>query len=167
VLNAAGFTVHNLGDGLSGDAVLLAREQAERIKGLPPGRHALMSGGEASVQVGREGGRGGRCQTWLAALMLALGDDAPVHALAADTDGIDGTSDAAGAFLDPTSAARAAALGLSPANALAACDTHAFFETLGDLHVTGPTGTNVNDLRIVLIDRSGWPAPLPAGKGEA
>jgi glycerate 2-kinase len=152
VLRAAGFAVHDLGDGVGGDAVAVAQDHAARLAALPPGRCALISGGETTVRVARDDGRGGRNLTYLAALLHALGEDGRVHALAADTDGIDGSSDAAGAFLDPTSTRRAAALGLSAQAALETCDTHALFAALGDLHVTGPTGTNVNDLRIVLRD---------------
>lgn len=155
VLADAGYTVENLGDAVSGDAAAVARDQAARICALPPGRRALISGGETTVAVGRDGGRGGRNLTWAAALMQALDGAHDVHALGADTDGIDGSSDAAGAFIDPTSGARAAALGLSPAAALGACDTHGLFAALGDLHMTGPTGTNVNDLRIIVTENGG------------
>lgn len=151
VLRAAGFAVLDLGDSVSGDAAAVARAHLARLRALPPGRAAVLSGGETTVPVAREGGRGGRNLTYLAALMEAMGAEG-VYALAADTDGIDGSSDAAGAFLDPSSIARARLRGLSAAAALAACDTHALFDALGDLHVTGPTGTNVNDLRIVLRD---------------
>ena len=98
------------------------------------------------------GGRGGRNTEYLLALALAL-DGAPgIHALACDTDGIDGAGDAAGAMISPDTLARAAAAGLDPAALLTGHDSHALFSALGDLIVTGPTRTNVNDFRVILIE---------------
>ena len=100
-------------------------------------------------------GRGGRNTEYLLALALALGsaeEDRPtVFALAADTDGIDGTEDNAGAFLLPDSLQRAAAAGIDPRRLLEANDSHGFFQSLGDLLTTGPTRTNVNDFRAVVV----------------
>ncbi|HVH76929.1 MAG TPA: glycerate kinase [Stellaceae bacterium] len=110
----------------------------------------LLSGGETTVTV-RGKGRGGRNAEFLLALAVAL-DGAPgICALACDTDGIDGTQDNAGAILYPDSVARAAARGVSAKSALAANDGYGFFAALGDLVVTGPTLTNVNDFRAVLV----------------
>ena len=146
----------------------LARRRQERRTGaerLPEhGPLLILSGGETTVTV-RAGGRGGRNTEYLLALALALeaGDDrevgaaaqagrAPsIYALAADTDGIDGSEDNAGAFLYPDTLARARAGGLDPGDFLAANDSYGFFAALGDLHVTGPTRTNVNDFRAILV----------------
>lgn len=114
-------------------------------------RAALVSGGETTVVVDRVDGRGGRNGEYLLALAIELGADAGVHALAADTDGLDGTGDNAGALLTPDTLHRARAAGQDAAACLSAQRSHAFFAALGDLLVTGPTRTNVNDLRIVLV----------------
>jgi hydroxypyruvate reductase len=103
------------------------------------------------VTVKRSGGRGGRCGEFLLALGLELAEVANVHAVAADTDGIDGSEDNAGALLAPDSLARAQALGLDPRKYLAGHDSYGIFSALGDLVVTGPTRTNVNDYRAILI----------------
>ncbi len=110
----------------------------------------LLSGGETTVTV-RGNGRGGRNSEFLLALTAAL-DGAPgIAAIACDTDGIDGTDDNAGAIMYPESAARALALGVPVKEALARNDGYGFFAALGDLVVTGPTLTNVNDFRAVLV----------------
>ena len=111
---------------------------------------ALISGGECTVTV-RGRGRGGRCGEFLLALALDLAGLDSVHALAADTDGIDGSEDNAGAYLAPDSLARAASTGLSAKRLAANNDSYSFFSVLGDLVVTGPTRTNVNDYRVILI----------------
>jgi hydroxypyruvate reductase len=117
----------------------------------------ILSGGETTVTV-KGNGRGGRNTEYLLALGLAVGTGGPtgpqehrVHALAADTDGIDGTEDNAGAFLYPDSLQRAREAGLDPRRFLAANDSYSFFRFLGDLFVTGPTRTNVNDFRAILL----------------
>ncbi len=111
----------------------------------------LLSGGETTVTVRGEG-RGGRNLEFLLGLALAL-DGAPgIHAIACDTDGIDGASECAGALLRPDSLARARALGLDPAARLRQNDAHAVFAALGDLVVTGPTRTNINDFRAILVE---------------
>ncbi len=108
------------------------------------------SGGEATVTVKGEG-RGGPNTEFALALAIAL-DGAPrVWALAADTDGTDGAAEAAGAIVAPDTLARAAAAGLDPGGALADNDSYSFFESLGDLVMTGPTHTNVNDFRAILV----------------
>ena len=110
----------------------------------------LLSGGECTVTV-RHPGRGGRNGEFLLGLVLALDGLPGVYALAADTDGIDGTEDNAGARAGPDSLARAAARGLDARALLEANDSYALFSALGDLIVTGPTRTNVNDFRALLI----------------
>lgn len=144
-----------LSDAIEGEArdvgrvhAAIAREVAAR--GRPFARPVvILSGGETSVTL-RGKGRGGRNSEFLLALALAA-EGVPFAALAADTDGIDGSEDNAGAFADGGSMARARALGVDPAAALAGNDAYGVFEALGDLFTPGPTGTNVNDFRAVLI----------------
>jgi len=120
-------------------------------RGQPAGPPALLlSGGETTVTV-RGRGRGGRNAEFLLGLALALGGHPQVHALAADTDGIDGSEDNAGARCGPDSLARMRAAGLDPAALLADNDAYRAFAALDDLIVTGPTRTNVNDFRAILI----------------
>ena len=141
-----------LGADLEGEARDLAIEHARLSKQAPAG--VLISGGETTVTIDNAttpGGRGGRNCEYLLALAIAL-DGAPgIHALACDTDGIDGTEDAAGAFISPDTLTRARDAGLDPAAMLRDHDSYSFFERLGDLIVTGPTRTNVNDFRAILI----------------
>jgi hydroxypyruvate reductase len=110
-----------------------------------------LSGGETTVTV-RGGGRGGRNTEYLLGLALALDGNPGVSALAGDTDGIDGSEDNAGAVVTPDSLARAREAGVDPVASLAANDAYGLFAALGDLVVTGPTLTNVNDFRAVLVD---------------
>jgi len=146
-----------LGDSVTGEAREVAKVMAALVREIrdhgspfkPP--VALISGGECTVTVKRTGGRGGRCGEFLLALGLELADVANVHAVAADTDGIDGSEDNAGALLAPDSLARAQALGLDARKFLAGHDSYGIFSALGDLIVTGPTRTNVNDYRAILI----------------
>ncbi|MEO8145624.1 MAG: glycerate kinase [Betaproteobacteria bacterium] len=146
-----------LGDSITGEArevakvmAALAREiRAHGAPFKPP--VALLSGGECTVTVRGNGGRGGRCAEFLLALGIELAGTADVHAIAADTDGIDGSEDNAGALLAPDSIARARAHGLDARKYLAANDSYGIFSSLGDLVVTGPTRTNVNDYRAILI----------------
>ena len=147
---AAGYAPVILGDAIEGEARDVAAEQARRALGTPPG-HVLLSGGETTVTV-RGRGRGGRNCEYLLALALALDGDPGVWAIACDTDGIDGTQDNAGALLSPDTLARAAAKGLDAGAYLADNDGYGFFSALGDLVVTGPTFTNVNDFRAVLVE---------------
>ena len=147
-----------LGDRFQGEAREVAREHAalalragrERTPGGRP--LVLLSGGETTVTV-RGGGRGGRNAEYLLALAIALQSETGVSALAADTDGIDGTEDNAGAVIRPDTLARACALGLDPAAHLDDNDAYSLFAMLGDLVMTGPTRTNVNDFRAILIER--------------
>jgi hydroxypyruvate reductase len=146
-----------LGDSIEGEARDVALVHAGiarqvRRHGQPaPAPAVLLSGGETTVTV-RGQGRGGRNAEFLLALAVALNGEAGIHAVAGDTDGIDGTEDNAGAVLDPTSLARGAALGVDAKRALADNDGYGFFAALGDLIVTGPTRTNVNDFRAILIE---------------
>jgi hydroxypyruvate reductase len=152
----AGVTPVILGDSLEGEAREVAQvmagiaRQAARF-GQPAAPPAvLLSGGETTVTL-RGKGRGGRNAEFLLALTVALEGAAGIHALACDTDGIDGSEDNAGAVSAPDSLARAAAAGLDAKAMLADNDGYGFFAGLGDLVVTGPTLTNVNDFRAVLI----------------
>jgi glycerate 2-kinase len=152
-----GITPVVLGDSITGEAREVAKVMAALVREIrlhgspfkPP--VALISGGECTVTVKRTGGRGGRCGEFLLALGLELADVADVHAIAADTDGIDGSEDNAGALLAPDTLARAQALGVDPRKFLASHDSYGVFSALGDLVVTGPTRTNVNDYRAILI----------------
>ncbi len=151
-----GVAVRMLGDDLQGEARELGKEHAQiarHILGRERSDQApcvLLSGGETTVTV-RHHGRGGRNSEYLLSAMLALEGLAGVYALAADTDGIDGTEDNAGAHFGPDSLSRALALGLDPEASLNANDAYSVFAALGDLVVTGPTRTNVNDFRALLI----------------
>ena len=126
-----------------------AADVARRIAAGERGPLLLLSGGETSVTV-TGGGRGGRNAEYLAALAIGIAG-LPVTALAIDTDGIDGSEDNAGAFADGTSIARAKALGLDAAALLRDNDAYGLFAALGDLIFTGPTRTNVNDFRAIMI----------------
>ena len=110
----------------------------------------LLSGGETTVTVRGEG-RGGRNVEYLLGLAVALGGAPRIWAIAGDTDGIDGAEEVAGAIVTPDTLARARAAGLDPRAMLAANDAHRLFEALGDQVITGPTLTNVNDFRAVLV----------------
>lgn len=147
-----------LGDALEGEARELGRVLAGIARGAAAHGHplpapcVLLSGGETTVTLPPGGGgRGGRSLEGLLGLTLALEGHPGIWALMADTDGIDGKSDAAGGIAAPDSLARARALGLDPRAALAAHDSYGVFQALGDLLVTGPTLTNVNDVRAVLV----------------
>ena len=146
-----------LGDSVTGEAREVAKVMAALVREIrehgapfkPP--VALLSGGECTVTVRSTGGRGGRCGEFLLALGLELAGIENVHAIAADTDGIDGSEDNAGALLAPDSLVRAQAQALDARKYLAAHDSYGIFSALGDLVVTGPTRTNVNDYRAILI----------------
>jgi glycerate 2-kinase len=127
----------------------IARQVAHHGQPLPPPA-VILSGGETTVTV-RGRGRGGRNAEFLLALAVALDGHPGISAVAGDTDGIDGTEDNAGAIAAPDSLARARQRGLDAARKLADNDGYGFFTTLGDLVVTGPTLTNVNDFRAILI----------------
>jgi hydroxypyruvate reductase len=127
----------------------MAREIAARNR--PFQKPALMlSGGETTVTI-RGDGKGGRNSEFLLSFALAIDGIDGITALAADTDGIDGMGDNAGAFADGTTAARLRAKGLDPRAMLANNDAYTAFAALGDLFAPGPTGTNVNDFRAIII----------------
>jgi glycerate 2-kinase len=156
VFREQGVPAFVLGDAVTGEAHEAAKVYAALVRqvrdhGEPwKAPVALLSGGELTVTV-RGTGRGGRCSTFLLALAAELDGVQDVHAIACDTDGIDGTEANAGAILGPDTLARAAAAGLSAPGHLAANDSYSFFEKLSDLVVTGPTRTNVNDYRAILL----------------
>ena len=152
-----------LGDALEGEAaqmgtVMAGIARSVRGHGKPVHPPALLlSGGETTVTMAgvtisaRPTGKGGRNTTFLLGLAIALNGAPGIWACAGDTDGVDGMDDIAGALLTPDTLARAQALGLDARAALAAHDSHGFFGAIGDLIVTGPTLTNVNDVRAILI----------------
>ena len=147
-----------LGDALEGESrelgtVLAGIARSVRSHGHPrPAPCVLLSGGETTVTFGAgPAGSGGRNTEFLLGLAAKL-DGAPgIWAVAGDTDGIDGRSDAAGALVTPTTLARALAAGIEPSACLRAHDSYALFDAVGDLLRTGPTLTNVNDFRAILI----------------
>jgi len=156
VAREAGIPAAILGDSIEGEA----REVGKVMAGIAlqvarrgqPFQAAcvLLSGGETTVTV-RGNGRGGRNVEFLLSLGVALDGHPGIHAIAGDTDGVDGMEDIAGAYLAPDSLARAWTKGIKPKDSLDANDGHGFFEALGDSVVTGPTLTNVNDFRAILI----------------
>jgi glycerate 2-kinase len=154
---SAGYTPIILGDSIEGEARDVAlvhagiARQVTRFGQPAPAPAVLISGGETTVTV-RGKGRGGRNAEFLLALAVALNGAPGIHAIAGDTDGIDGTEDNAGAFLGPDSLARGAVARLDARRALADNDGYGFFAALGDLVVTGPTRTNVNDFRAILVE---------------
>ncbi len=153
---AHGITPAILGDSVTGEARevakvygALAREIAQR--GTPwPAPVALISGGECTVTV-RSKGRGGRCAEFLLSLAIDLDGAHGIHALACDTDGIDGSENNAGAVISPDTLHRAAPKNVNASALLDRNDAYSFFEATGDLVVTGPTRTNVNDYRVILV----------------
>src|SRR5438309_5600681 len=146
-----------LGDTITGEAAEVAKVMAGLVREIrkystpfrPP--VALISGGECTVTVREEGGRGGRCAEFLLSLAIELQGLDEVWGIAADTDGIDGSEDNAGAFLTPDGINRASSKGLDAKALLAKHDSYGFFFALGDLLVTGPTRTNVSDYRAILV----------------
>jgi len=150
VFQAKGIPPTVLGDDITGEASEVARSMAIQARGAQR-PSVLISGGECTVTVRGAGGRGGRCGEFLLALAVALEGVPNVHAIAADTDGIDGSEDNAGAVLSPDTLARAAVHRLDARKHLEANDSYGFFSALGDLVVTGPTRTNVNDYRAILL----------------
>ncbi len=156
VAKAAGIAPVILGDSIEGESREVARVMAGMVRqvkryGQPAARPcALISGGETTVSL-RGKGSGGRNVEFLLALAVALRGLDGVHAVAGDTDGVDGQEEIAGAFIDPTTWQRARDKGLDPKARLADNDGHSFFEALGDQLITGPTLTNVNDFRATLV----------------
>ncbi len=167
---AQGIAAAVLGDTMTGEAREVAKVHAAlvrevRLHGQPwPAPIALISGGECEVSLppaGRDQARdprtaapkprGGRCSEFLLSLAIELDGLPDVHALACDTDGIDGSEDNAGALLGPDTLARAKAAGVDARGKLHGHDAWGFFDALDDLVVTGPTRTNVNDYRVILV----------------
>jgi glycerate 2-kinase len=167
---AAGYEPVALGDGIEGEARTLAEEHAARaLKAKAEGRCvAIISGGEAGVTIsGGPAGKGGPNQEYALALALALDGTPGIYALAADTDGIDGGSgaatDPAGAIVTPVSLIRAKEKGFDPRAMLDRHDSGTFFGELGDLVTTGPSYTNVNDFRVILVGEPDHPTREPSG----
>lgn len=165
VAREAGYEAFILGDAIEGEArevgkvhAGIARQVADRAQPFAP-PCVLLSGGETTVTL-RGTGRGGRNVECLLSLAIALDGHPRIHALMGDTDGVDGAEEIAGALIDPRTLSRAWDLGLKPMDALADNDGHGFFQALGASVLTGPTRTNVNDFRAILIeaDSSGQPA---------
>lgn len=157
VAEAAGYRAHILGDSIEGEArdvgkVLsaMALQVAERSQPFTA-PCVLLSGGETTVTV-RGNGKGGRNVECLLSLAATLGGHARIHALMGDTDGVDGMEEIAGAIAAPDTLERAWAKGMPVLQYLANNDGHSFFGALGDSVITGPTLTNVNDFRAILID---------------
>jgi glycerate 2-kinase len=159
VARQAGLEAVILSDAVEGEArevakvhAAIAREVASKDR---PFRKpvAILSGGETTVTLRGEGGRGGRNGEFLLSLALGIEDVSGIRAFAADTDGIDGSEQNAGAFADSTTVARLRAKGLDARTLLDANDSWGVFDALGDLFQPGPTGTNVNDLRVVVVGR--------------
>jgi glycerate 2-kinase len=153
-----GIAAHVLSDAIEGESREVGRMHAALARAVAQHNTpfakpcVIVSGGETTVTVRHATpGRGGRAGEFLLGCALALQGEARVHALAADTDGIDGVEDNAGAIVTPDTVARASALGLSTQTHLDRHDAYAYFSALGDLVVTGPTFTNVNDFRALLI----------------
>ena len=148
-----------LSDSMEGEArevahvhAAIAREVADRDRPFKK-PVVLLSGGETTVTIRAKGGKGGRNSEFLLAFALDIDGYANIHALAADTDGIDGSEDNAGAFADGTTVSRLQKTGEDGAARLNANDAWSAFDAIGDLFMPGPTGTNVNDLRAILISR--------------
>ena len=157
VARDAGLTAHILSDAIEGEArdvgkvlAAIALQVANRRQPVAA-PCVLLSGGETTVSV-RGNGNGGRNVEFLLSLAIALDGHPRIHALAGDTDGVDGRAEIAGAYLSPDSLARAWSAGLRPLESLADNDGHGFFGALGDSVITGPTLTNVNDFRAILIE---------------
>ena len=157
VAREAGLAVHILGDAIEGEArdvgkvmAGIALQVAEREQPFQP-PCVLLSGGETTVTV-KGAGRGGRNVEFLLSLGIAVDGHPRIHAIAGDTDGVDGLEEIAGACLTADSLSRAWAMGLRPRESLDNNDGHGFFQALGDSVITGPTLTNVNDFRAILIE---------------
>ena len=146
---ADGWQVVDAGKALTGDAATCGKAHAmqAQIYARKPGRYLMISGGELTVTKARKEGQGGPNLEYLVGLMSALPHDAKIEALAGDTDGIDGTQDNAGGYLQGAWVQQSDAL-----HALATNNTYPFVQRLGGLVMTGPTCTNVNDVRLIAIE---------------
>jgi len=158
VAEAAGVRTLILGDALEGEAremgtVMAGIALSARSRGVPvDGPSVILSGGEATVSIGAGApGRGGRNTEFLLGLSIGLASTDGIWAIAGDTDGIDGTEDAAGAIVSPDTLIRSERIELDAKRHLAAHDSYSFFEGIGDLIRTGPTLTNVNDFRAIFV----------------
>ncbi|RYH07046.1 glycerate kinase [Tropicimonas sp. IMCC6043] len=157
VARDSGYAVRILGDSIEGEArevaIVMSGITQQVLQHAQPFRRpcVLLSGGETTVTV-RGDGRGGRNVEFLLSLAVALGGAPGVYALAGDTDGVDGATEVAGAVIGPETLAKARKAGISPRASLESNDGHGFFEALGDQVITGPTLTNVNDFRAILVD---------------
>jgi len=157
VARAAGIDAHILSDEMEGESrevgkVQAALARAVALRSQPFKKPCvILSGGETTVTVKSKGGRGGRATEFLLGCAIALQGQPRVHVLAADTDGIDGIEDNAGAIVTPSTLQRASAMGLQASDHLDRNDAYNFFKPLGDLVKPGPTFTNVNDFRALLI----------------
>ncbi|MDI7861707.1 glycerate kinase [Rhizobiaceae bacterium n13] len=155
---AMGVEPVTLSDAIEGEARDVGKVHAAIARGTllrdRPFRKpvVILSGGETTVTIAGTHGRGGRNSEFLLSFAVDIDGCAGIHALAADTDGIDGSEDNAGAFADGDSAARMRAAGVDPRAHLAGHDAYSAFAAAGDLFVPGPTGTNVNDFRAILVD---------------
>jgi hydroxypyruvate reductase len=156
VAEQAGIAAHILGDSLEGEArdvgkVMAGMALQTSRRGQPFAAPCiLLSGGETTVTV-RGDGRGGRNVEFLLAAAIALRGEPGVHGLAGDTDGVDGQEEIAGAYFSPDTLERAYAKSIRPLHSLDRNDGHGFFQALGDSVITGPTLTNVNDFRAILV----------------
>lgn len=149
-----GLRVIDLGDLVEGEAREVGREHAQMALEIAAGDYVptlIMSGGECTVTIAGDG-KGGPNTEYLMGMALELNGAQGIHAVACDTDGIDGAMDNAGAMISPTTLTRATAAGLDTAGMLAKNDAHTYFLALDDLVVSGPTHTNVNDFRAILIE---------------
>ncbi len=153
IAEEAGYAAVILGDAIEGEACAVARDHAALALATKQRgeRTALISGGETTVIV-KGNGRGGRNSEYMLAMAEALNGEEGIHAIACDTDGIDGTEDNAGAIITPDTLSRAEERGLNAAQVLANNDAYGYFDKIGDLVISGPTFTNVNDFRVILVD---------------
>ncbi|MEG3619543.1 glycerate kinase [Magnetovibrio sp. PR-2] len=158
VAKEAGYAPFVVSDRLEGETSDVASDHADLVRQIRAGEHnikppaVVLSGGETTVTLGEDSGHGGPNAEFVLALGLALDGVDGVYALACDTDGIDGSEDNAGACLTPDTLDRARTLGLDARAHLDHHDAYSFFQTLGDLVMTGPTETNVNDFRAIIIE---------------
>jgi hydroxypyruvate reductase len=149
MVRAAGYTAEILGDSIEGEARDVAAAHADIARRAKPGT-VILSGGELTV-TRRGDGIGGPNAEYALALAIALDGNDKIHAIACDTDGVDGAAEVAGAVIGPDTLAKARAKGLDPQAYLDSNDAHTFFADIGDQVVTGPTLTNVNDFRAIWV----------------
>jgi hydroxypyruvate reductase len=147
-LTEYGIETYFVNDKVEGESKVVATEHAQLTKSLSPG-HAIITGGETTVKVTGTG-QGGPNQEYLLSLAINLQGEENVYALAADTDGIDGPGFSAGAVITPGTLEKADSIDISPEAFLRNNDSYSFFDALNDCIITGPTGTNVNDIRIII-----------------